>query len=159
MIWHLSTPSVTEVWVALYSFGDIFLSISPLLITIGAAIALELDSETVDGAEADGDDNVVCEARTSCWSMDSIRSIRSVTVSDDAGADDGVITGSWPIASSLRASTAEGGWHARGISGVGITGIHADVAQSEDSGEREWFSFYGWFIELAHSLPCHEIHT
>ena len=89
---------MTEVWVALYSFGDIFLSISPLLITIGAASALELDSETVVGAEADGDDDVVCVAKSSCWNMSSIRSIRSVTESDDAGVDDGVITGSWPMA-------------------------------------------------------------
>ena len=89
---------MTKVCVALYSFGDIFLSISPLLIIIGAASALELDDKTVVGVEADGDDDVVCEARTSCWSMDSIRSIRSVTVSLDAGVDDGVITGSWPMA-------------------------------------------------------------
>ena len=105
---------MTEVWVALYSFGDIFLSILPLLITIGAASALELDSEIVVGTEADGDDDVVGKARNSCWIMDSRRSMRSATESDDAGVDDGVITGSWPMAdrSHLRARTAEGGWQA-----------------------------------------------
>ena len=65
---------------------------------IGAASALELDDKTVVGAEANEDDDVVCEAKISCWSMISIRFIRSVTGSGDAGADDGVITGSWPIA-------------------------------------------------------------
>ena len=98
MIWHLSTPSVTEVCVALYSFGDIFLSIWPLLIIIGAASALELDAKTVVDAEADGDDDVVGKAKSICWIMDSMRSIRSVTEYDDAGVDDGDITGSWPMA-------------------------------------------------------------
>ena len=59
---------------------------------------LELDSETVVGTEADGYDDVVGKARNSCWIMDSIRFIRSATESDDAGVDDGVITGSWPMA-------------------------------------------------------------
>ena len=82
---------------ALYSFGDIFLSISPLLITIGATSVVELDSGTV-GTEADEDDDVVGMARSSCCIMDSMQTIRSTIGSEDAGVDDGDITGSWPMA-------------------------------------------------------------
>ena len=43
---------------ALYSFGDIFLSMSPLFITKGATSVAELDSGTVRIA-ADDDDDIV----------------------------------------------------------------------------------------------------
>ena len=82
---------------ALYSFGDIFLSMSPLFITKGATSVAELDSGTV-GIAADDDDDIVDMAPTSCCIMDSMRVIRSAIVSGDAGGDDGVIRGSWPMA-------------------------------------------------------------
>ena len=58
---------------------------------------VELDSGTV-GTEADEDDDVVGMARSSCCIMDSMQSIRSTIGSEDAGVDDGDITGSWPVA-------------------------------------------------------------
>ena len=79
---------------ALYSFGDIFLSMSPLFITKGATSVAELDSGTV-GIAADDDDDIVDMALTSCCIMDSMRVIRSameVTMESLEGV------GRWPIA-------------------------------------------------------------
>ena len=78
--------------VALYSFDDIFLSISMLFLTNGAASVADIGDWTL-GVAADEDDEVDM-AWTSCWITDSNWSVGS----GDARGDVGVIAGSWPIA-------------------------------------------------------------
>ena len=90
-----------------HTFCDRGLSGLPVdIITKGATSVVELDSGTV-GIAADEDDDVVDMAPISCCIMDSMLVILSAIVSGDAKGDDGVITGSLPMADRVLICMSE----------------------------------------------------